>query len=624
MLIFKVDNTPKKGSMKNHCLSWEELKTQFPTDGEFKNGMRPKQEQGLRFVAEKGSAVLELPTGEGKTAMEVTIARTAKKHFQTCFLVTPTKTVLEQVRQRFPDDFTVALGRNDFPCFFYERDKTDLTRDSKTKFKADGIPCSMLQTCPHRVNQETGDTHEPGAVPCPYLKQKFEARNSRKPVLATLAFYLYSRLFSKDFPEPDVLIIDEAHRLPETVRGALSYDITDWHLERAVAILEKVEEPEAAAALDHFRKRMVAIVKRKSGSRGTLLEASEIGELLEIVEAIDSRAIESSVAKAIREDSLDSDDDVTIFKKVEGVVKNLRRYARSLQLSQPLSNRGALAYTYAYHEEEKDEKDRVAHKLVVCSHYINPLVKLLLGKTTVALSATIGDSVIFGQESGIQFPFLSLPSSFPAEKTRIFMPTDTPNLAYNERKQGDVTRVMRRIARSTKRLVGKGIRSLHVTVSNEERERLLEIMIEEGVNAISYGNGITAREASTRFKDGEGDALIGTMSNFGEGVDLPRQTAPAIFVLRPGYPPPNAPRTQFEERRYGNNRWAIWNWRVMLSVLQVRGRNIRSEDDLGVTIFISEQFRRSVFASLPLVLQPSYKGDLTLDQCVKEAIALVG
>jgi len=614
--------------MQHHMLAWEELKSQFPTDGEFKDGMRPKQELGLKYVSEKGSCTLELPTGEGKTAMEVTIARTAKKHFKSCFLVTPTKTVLEQIRQRFQDDFTIALGRGDFPCFYYEKRKENLTSESKTKFKADEIPCSMLHTCPHRVDQETGETKELGACPCPYLKQKFEAWISRKPVLATLAFYLYSRLFSKGFPEPDVLIIDEVHKLPETVRGALSYDITDWHVERAVAILEKVEEHEAAAALDHFRKRMIKIIKKKPAYRGTLLEASEITELMDILDSINSRAIERSVAKAMKDDSSDTYDDVQVFKKVESVVKNLRRYIRSLQLSLPLekqgASRGALAYTYAYHVEEKDEKDRVAHKLVVCSHYINPLVKLLLGRTTVALSATIGDNVIFGQESGIQLPFLSLPSSFQAEKTRIFMPTDTPNLAYNERKQGDVTKVMRRVARVAKKLAGKSIRSLHVTVSNEERQKLLELMIEEGVKAISYGNGVTAKDAAIRFKDGEGDALIGTMSNFGEGIDLPRQIAPVIFVLRPGYPPPDDPRTQFEERRYGNNRWAIWNWRVMLSVLQVRGRNIRSEDDLGVTIFISQQFRRSVFASLPKTLQSSYKGDFTLDQCVKQAMELVG
>ena len=611
--------------MQHHWLNWDELKSQFPKDGEFKDGMRPAKETGLRFVGEKGSCVLELPTGLGKTAMEVAIARAAKKHFKSCFLVTPTKTVLEQIRQRFPDDFTVALGRNDFPCFFYERGKEGLGRDSKTKFKADEIPCSMLRDCPHRVDQETGKTHEEGAIPCPYLQQKYEARNSRKPVLATLAFYLYSRLFSKDFPEPDVLIIDEAHRAPETIRSALSYDITDWHLEQAVQVLENVDDRDSAAVLAHFRDRMIAIVKRKSSRRGILLDAKEIVELTGILDIVDSDAVRRSVTKAIRNGVLDTEDKIEVLRKIESVVWNLRRYIRSLELSLPLGNRGALAYTYAYHVEEMGEHNRVEHKLVICSHYIAALVqKCLLGKTTIALSATIGDNVIYGQESGIKLPFLSVPPSFPAEHTRIFMPTDTPNLAYNERKRGTVTNVMRRIVRSAKKLAKQKIRSLHVVVSNEERQKLLALMEEEGVKAVSYGNGVTAREAALRFKDGEGDCLVGTAGNFGEGVDLPRQIAPVIFGFRPAYPPPDDPRTQFEERRYGNNRWAIWNWRVMLSVLQWRGRNIRSEDDLGVTIFISQQFRRSVFAALPKTLQSSYKGNLTLDQCVKEAEKLVG
>jgi len=611
--------------MQHHWLNWDELKSQFPTDGEFKDGMRLAQEQGLRFVADKGSATLELPTGSGKTAIEVTIARVAKKHFKKCFVVTPTKTIVNQILQRFPDDFTVALGRNDFPCFFYERGKDGLGRDSKTKFKADEIPCSMLRDCPHRVDQETGKTHEEGAIPCSYLQQKYEARNSRKPVLATLAFYLYSRLFSKDFPEPDVLIIDEAHRVPETIRSALSYDITDWHLEQAVQVLENVDDRDSAAVLAHFRDRMIAIVKRKSSRRGTLLDAKEIVELTGVLDTVDSDAVKRSVTRAIRNGALDAEDKIEVLRKIESVVWNLRRYIRSLELSLPLGNRGALAYTYAYHVEELGEHNRVEHKLVVCSHYIAALVsKCLLGKVTIGLSATIGDNVIYGQESGIKLPFLSVPPSFPAERTRIFMPTDTPNLAYNERKRGTVTNVMRRIARASKKLAHNGIRSLHVVVSNEERQKLLALMEEEGVKAVSYGNGVTAREAALRFKNGEGDCLVGTAGNFGEGVDLPRQIAPVIFGLRPAYPPPDDPRTQFEERRYGNNRWAIWNWRVMLSVLQWRGRNIRSEDDLGVTIFISQQYRRSVFAALPKSLQSSYKGDLTLDQCVKEAMGLVG
>ena len=611
--------------MKHHWLNEDELKSQFPTDGDFKDGMYPQQETSFRAVAEKGSITLELEPGRGKTAIEVTIARVASKHFKRCFLVTPTKTIVEQIRKRFPDDFTVALGRNDFPCYLYEKDKDNLSRDMKSTFRADEIPYAICKSCPHYVDQETGQVNGEGAPKCPYYEQSFEAKVSRKPVLATLAFYLFKRLFSKDFPEPDVLIIDEAHRVPETVRGALLYDITDWHLEKAVEILEAVDEQEAAAGLDHFRARMVKIVKKKPARRGSLLDASEITELLDILEKVDSQAIQRSVAKAIRSDALDVEDNMEILKKVESVVLNLRRYIRSLEFSLPLANRGALAYTYAYHLEEKGEHDRVQHKLVVCSHYIAALVeKCLLGKTTIALSATIGDNEIFGQESGIKLPFVSMAPTFSGDNTRIFMPTDTPNLAFNVRKSGAVTNVMRRMARATKKLAKGGMRSLHVVVSNEEKQKLLALMEEEGVKALSYGNGVTAREAAVLFKEGVGDCLVGTASNFGEGVDLPRQIAPVIFVLRPAYPPPDDPRTQFEERRYGNNRWAIWNWRVMLAVLQVRGRNIRSEDDLGVTIFISQQFRRVVFAALPKTLQPSYKGDLTLDQCVKQTIELVG
>lgn len=610
--------------MQHHWLNWDELESQFPKDGEFTGGMRLEQRVGLRFVVENGgSGTLEIPTGVGKTAMAVALARTARSRGKNCVVVTPTKTVLEQIRARFPNDFTIAVGRNDFPCFLYEKDKTGLTRDSKTKFTAGEIPHAVCKGCPHFVCRETGETNEKGTLPCPYYKQGFEVANSKKPILATLAFYLFKRLFSKDFPEPDLLVIDEAHRVPETVRSALSYDITDWHLEKAAEILKTVEEHEAAEALLHFRKRTLEIVG--AVDCGTLLDAKEITELMSILEKIDAAAIQRSVAKAIRADALDIEDEMKVFKKVEGVVLNLRRYIRSLELSLPLGNRGALAYTYAYHTDGEEKRGRVTHKLVVCSHYIAALVKkCLLGNATVALSATIGDNAIFEQESGIVLPFLSVPPRFPSEHTAIYMPTDTPDLAYNTRKGGSVTNVMRRMARSAKCLAKQGIRSLHVVIADEERTKLLSLMEEEGVKAVSYGNGVTARTAASRFKDGEGDCLVGTMMHFSEGVDLPRKVAGAIFVLRPPYPPPKEPRTQFEVLRYGNSRWAIWNWRVMLFVLQVRGRNIRSEDDLGVTIFISQQFRRVVFAALPKTLQSSYKGDLTLDQCVKKAITLLG
>jgi hypothetical protein len=96
-----------------------------------------------------------------------------------------------------------------------------------------------------------------------------------------------------------------------------------------------------------------------------------------------------------------------------------------------------------------------------------------------------------------------------------------------------------------------------------------------------------------------------------------------IFVLRPSYPNPRDPGTQFEEERWGGQRWAIWNWRAMQQSLQVRGRNIRGRSDIGVTFFVSQQFRRIVFGALPRHLQPVYKGEMTFEDALRDAEKLL-
>jgi Rad3-related DNA helicase len=162
-----------------------------------------------------------------------------------------------------------------------------------------------------------------------------------------------------------------------------------------------------------------------------------------------------------------------------------------------------------------------------------------------------------------------------------------------------------------------------VTISNAEREKFLMLCMEEGVDAISYGNGVTAKEAAQEFKDGKGECLVGTAANYSEGVDLPKQLAPVIFFLRPGYPNPKDPGTIFEERRWGGQRWVLWNYRIMNQALQVRGRNIRRQSDLGVTIFVSQQFKRILFASLPEWLEKAYRNGFTLDQALADAEKLL-
>jgi Rad3-related DNA helicase len=443
-----------------------------------------------------------------------------------------------------------------------------------------------------------------------------------------MSFYLYTMLFSREFDRPAGLVVDEAHRIAEVVRGALSYDITDWHLSRSIKLLKQLGCTSEAKKLEHFLEKMIQVLRKKRSSRtgDRLLSDSELLELMGLLKKVSVTRVEEKVSGAISSGKIDLVKDRDTLKQMETVARALPRYIRSLEYATETSQRKPLNFvTFGYADEPaKDEDERVNYKLVVEANYVVPIVRKMMGELTIAYSATIGDGQVFGYETGIQFPFHSLPGQFPAENTRVFMPSDTPNLAKKARSRQEPTKVLRKVTKTCGRLGEAGERALVVTVSNAERDKFVWLCQDEGVDVITYGEGVSPREAIARFKDGEGTVLVGTSANYGEGIDLPEGIATATFFLRPGYPNPNDPRAQFELRRYGSQAWMVWNWRVMIEALQVRGRNVRSADDLGVTIFISQQFRRFLFGSLPEWLRSSYKRDLTLEQCEEEIMELLG
>lgn len=585
----------------------------LPVQANFTGRFTPRkiQEQMMVFVEENGSAIEEAPTGSGKTAVEEAVLKAAhSRGLKPCFLVAPNKTIVDHLRREIPDA-RVALGRHDYQCLHpIYQDKVPLPM-------ADEIPCLMLD-CPHRVDQATGQTQEKGAEPCPYYQAKFEAKQGDGIVISTMSFYLFTHLFSKEFETGGALVIDEAHRIAEVFRNSLSYEITDHHVRQSIDLLKRIGAEEIKV-LGRFLGAMKKIARKKADRDGVLLDPPEIRRLIGILEDIDDKALLAKIKQAVKDGVINPREDMVTLKRLDVLVRDLRRYIHSFEYSLETDDRKPLNYTCAYYRQEVERGKKVQHKLVIKCYYVAPLIRKILPSLTVSFSATIGNPDVFGYETGIRTPFLSLDSSFPVDNARVYLPKDTPNLAVNERNKRDLTQVLRKIAKACKRFDRKGIRCLMVTISNLEREKFLMLASEEGVDAISYGNGVTAKEVVQRFKDGQGQVLVGTAANYSEGIDLPRQTAPVIFFLRPGYPNPRDPSTIFEERRFGGQRWALWNWRVMQQALQVRGRNVRLHTDMGVTFFISQQFRRILFGALPLWLEKAYRNQFTLEEALADA-----
>lgn len=580
-------------------LNWQKV---FPYDQP-----RPAQKQALEWFSGLLRAVIEGPPGIGKTALGYSILKGLQENgAKGAYLyVTPTKTLVDQVKDLHPE-VEIVYGRNEYPCLYYQERGRDIT--------AEEAPCSLID-CPHRAPSMENVSEEP----CPYYLAK--ARIERGNLIAcTTAFFLINKIFL-DWP-PDIagLVLDEVHQIARVARLLFRYDVTDYNLRRLIDFLRDID-PEQAANFREFRDLMIEIAKLKPARHPSLLEPDEIEELLEQLEKISLEEAREEIADRVRRGVIDPVELYEDLKMWEIIDRDLRRYINSFRYALEGEERNPLNYVFAYYEKRIPKRKRVKYKLCIRAHYVAPLIRSAMrAKRIVGYSATVGNPEIFGFETGIEFPFQSYPSPFPVDNARIFLPSDTPNLAQRVRKPDDPQRALEMIAKAALQFAREEFRSLIVVVSERQRQQFLEIAKDTELEAISYGNGVSPKDAAITFREGKGDILVGTAANYSHGIDLPKQTAPVIFFLKPSYPRPQDPATQFEERRFGRERWRVWNWRVIIEALQVRGRNIRNVDDLGVAFFISQQFGRLFPGGLPEWLKPCWETGESMEKQVEKTI----
>jgi Rad3-related DNA helicase len=575
--------------------------------------MKKNQRLALSYdETTQSSTIQEMPTGNGKTAKGYANLRALRAHFGEglYFYVTSNKALVDQIKQLYPE-FHVIYGRNEYDCLFYH----------EQKLKADEIPCGMLDTCPHRVNQETGETHEAGADPCPYLKAKWQAKKSTL-VVCTMSFYLFTTLYSNQWGEIKGVVVDEVHSIADVIRDNLSYEITDYHLQGIINFLKGAGIDEWKP-FEKFLNYMKAAVKNHSADN-PLLDESEIGFFILLLGSIKKQSLDTEVRRALRKVTIHDRESLEFIKRLEMIIHDLHRYISSFEYSLDTKNRKALNYTYAYLKPRRSEAQRVEHALHVKCYYVVPILKKIFPESrTFYMSATIGNIEAFRMETGLDHPFFSHDSEFPVENTRIYLPLDALDLSSAKCTAGIRSSTFKRIVKACKLFASKGHRSLVLVASDRERQQFLDLA-KNTLNVITYNSEMNSKMAITHFKQGNGDALVGTFAQYGQGIDLPNQIAPIIFSLRPSYPPPSDPKSLYEERRFKQRKWIIWNSKEMRRILQARGRNVRSETDKGVTFCMSRQYRKIVLKCLPNWLMPAYRSTMTFDEAVADALELLG
>lgn len=575
------------------------------------NEPRPNQLTVIEAMPKHDRIILQAPTGTGKTALGYTFLKTHCEDDKNGFYLCPGKNLVEQVTSLYPEIMPM-YGRNEYPCLYYEGDH-----------KADEVPCALLKECPHRVNLETGETYEEGATPCPYFSAKYKSRQSNL-VACTSQYYFYEALARPELPH--AVVFDEVHKWADSIRGMMKYQITDYTLNEFWALLCSVDCRVEAKHIREFCDMMIETIRGyESGRRTSLIIDDDLRAMLKIILKIKRSSIDEKIKTAISKGKINIKDDREILNDLDKFTGSLYKYVKSLEFALESKERKPLTYVFGYWDKELVEGKKAQYVLTVSSYSIGGLTRnRMLPEKSLSMSATIGSDprIIIG-ESGIEGEFIDLGSDFPNEHTRIFMPDDVSDLSTKGMKRNDKNRTIRSILRAVKNASNSNIRSLIIVVSEDERKKFMTFAKEEGVVAVSYNENTNPRQAVKQFREGFGDVLIGTESQYGEGIDLPDGIAQFTFYLRPGYPSPIDPQAMFEERRLGNRRWALWTWRVITKMLQARGRTIRSINDKGCIFLMSQQFKRFTFGGLPKWLQPAYKTNLTFDEAIQQGIDLM-
>ncbi len=169
-------------------------------------GYRPGQAEALERAREafsegKRFVIVEAPTGSGKSAVAVTLAREARS----AFIVTNQKILQDQYVRDFPD-LALLKGRANYECLV-------------APTHAGAAPCTLGQWFP-------------ACEDCPYFTAKDIAMAANVATL-NYAYFLAELNYSGGFSARELLVLDEAHNAEGALMNFVQVVIAEGALLRA-------------------------------------------------------------------------------------------------------------------------------------------------------------------------------------------------------------------------------------------------------------------------------------------------------------------------------------------------------------------------------------------------------
>lgn len=533
------------------------------------NEIRPQQKEAIDFALDafinkgKKFVILELGTGSGKSPCAVTIAKYLNNNLKTgdtyekgAWILTTQKILQDQYSKDFgPPKGTLrsVKSASNYKCDFFKKNKCS---DSLHLLKEADPDSKFYKKCYYS---------------CKYKAQKRHFLGSEEGITNFPYFLTETSFIGKILPR-QLLVIDECH----TIEDQLSKFIEVIVSERFASAILDLEMP------NNIDNQDIAI-KWIKGDYLTHLEAKIENVSNELRELQDKGQEESDEARRIASNK------EKLLKHKNKIEKFLALYSKENWIFNliPSWNKSGR---------------KLEFKSIDVGEYANEYL-FRFGEKVLLLSATVLNKDAFCESIGINpddAAFLSIDSPFPKENTPVFyIPVGDMSKKGIDNTLPDLAEMVEALIKEHKGEKGiihtRTFKIADFLIKNIKSSRLL------------IHNSENREEILKKHIKSKKDTILVSPSST-EGLDLKDDLSRFQIICKLHWP---FLGDELVQRRM--NKYKHWySYQAVKSLIQAKGRSVRTADDYAVTYILDDAFER-LYAKNIRLFPDYFKDSLHMD-----------
>lgn len=569
---------------------------------------REEQERIIPLILEElengqKNIIVELPTGSGKSMISYIIPKVRNN---SAYILTHLKGLQNQYIEELPM-MNNMMGKNNYSCKLKipqgctDENKINLAlaeailndEDSDT-CSTDLAPCTTIENfnCPFRFS--IGELKE-GATKksdnngsfCGYYQSLYDATFGQ--YFLTNASYMVSMWPHGVLPERDLLIVDEAHNLPQTLASHYSLDITHKTLETLFNIPSYKDVRQAKGELKtRYLKRRENLLKSWNPKDGKNAGVG-IPAVPSIKTTTSERAWEmgAKVYAAYCSYLLES---IEPNLKGQNYVGDTYKLAKTFcEKLKGVQSKLSSWRNWVWSRNDELSPSKITFKPLTIKKEAERLIHSS-GHQRIYMSGTIGDVDVFCEELGLnpnETTFLKIDySPFPLENRPIYTHLTGGNLNYGGKTEDDYFKTAKVVSEICWKYKDK--KGLILPYTKEIQKNLIEAVNKYHPFVASrfrtHTDNPSEREGVFQAfnQSNSNDILFSTYANQGyDGKDVD-------FCIIVKVPFGSLADIQVRKKMENNPKW--YQSKAATELTQMCGRIVRSKENIGHTYIIDPSF----------------------------------